>query len=207
MLAMIVMFVLVTPAHATLITRGTGTSVYGTYNLIYDDDLDITWYDYTNAATTWQNQVTWAGGLSVSFGGDIFDDWRLPTTVVGAWVHGYDGTTTGGYNITTSEMGHLFYTELVNLGRYDTSGTYQSGYGLNNTGDFQNLISSVYWSGTESSAGTSTSATAARACSVRSSTTTGWQFVPAMLPPPPLYRNPQLLHYSESALRGWRSMA
>ena len=37
-----------------------------------------------------------------------------------------------------------------NLGYYDTSGSGpQSGWGLNNTGDFQNLISSVYWSGTE----------------------------------------------------------
>jgi hypothetical protein len=36
-------------AHATLIDRGSG--------LIYDTDLNITWYDYTNAMNSWGNQV------------------------------------------------------------------------------------------------------------------------------------------------------
>lgn len=153
MLAMIVMFVLVTPAHATLINRGTDTL---DNRLIYDTDLDITWYDYSNAVNTWDDQVAWATGLSVTFNSTTYDDWRLPTTVDGTYVYGTDGSTTGGYNITNSEMGHLFYTELGNLGYFDTSGSGpQSGWGLNNTGDFQNLISSVYWSGTEYSASTS----------------------------------------------------
>ena len=120
--------------------RGQGSSVHGTYNLIYDPDLDITWYDFSNAIDTWDNQVAWADALSVDFGGTIFDDWRLPTTVDGPYEFGYDGTTTAGYNITTSEMGHLYYTELGNtvLG------------GLSNTGDFQTLNPfGVYWSGTE----------------------------------------------------------
>jgi hypothetical protein len=105
--------------------------------------------------TTWDNQVAWASGLSVTFGSTTYDDWRLPTTVDGLWEWGYDGTTTAGYNITTSEMGHLFYTELGNLGYYGTDGTNpQPGWGLSNTGDFQNLIASVYWSGTEYSADT-----------------------------------------------------
>jgi hypothetical protein len=137
-----------TRAEATLFNRGTDTL---DNRLIYDDDLDITWYDYTNSYDTWANQVAWAGALSVDFGGDTYNDWRLPTTVDGVWEYGTDGTTTAGYNITTSEMGHLFYTELGNLGYYDTSGTYvgDGNWGLNNTGDFQNLISYIYWSGTE----------------------------------------------------------
>ncbi len=53
-------------------------------------------------------------------------------------------------------MGHLFYEELGNLGYYDTSGVYvgDGNWGLNNTGDFQNLYAGVHWSGTEYSADT-----------------------------------------------------
>ncbi|MFQ5585848.1 MAG: PEP-CTERM sorting domain-containing protein [Thermodesulfobacteriota bacterium] len=148
-LAMVIGFT--ATAHATLLVRGTDT--LGN-QLIYDDDLDITWYDYTHGRETWQNQVDWADALTVDFGGTVYDDWRLPSTVDGTYVYGTDGTTTGGYNITTSEMGHLFYTELGNQGYYDTSGAYvgDGNWGLNNTGDFQNLVNSTYWSGTEYSA-------------------------------------------------------
>jgi hypothetical protein len=45
-----------------------------------------------------------------------------------------------GFNITGSEMGHLYYTEL---------GNEQLG-GISNTGDFQDLINHVYWTSTES---------------------------------------------------------
>src|SRR4030065_1429283 len=132
-------------ADATLILLGTGTSVHGTYNLIYDKELDITWYDFTMANDTWQNQVNEGDALSVTFGGNTYDEWRLPSTVDGPFVHGYDGTTTGGYNITTSEMGHLFYTELGNDGMYDTSGgltgcTSGTSDCLANTGGFDNLL-------------------------------------------------------------------
>jgi len=135
-------------AHATLFNQGTDS--LGN-RLIYDNDLNITWYDYTNNYyTTWQNQMDWADALSVTFGSNVYDDWRLPTTVDGPYVWGYDGTTTAGYNITSGEMGHLFYTELGNKGYYATNGTYpQPGWGLTNTGDFQNLLSVLYRSGTE----------------------------------------------------------
>jgi hypothetical protein len=147
LMAVLAVFILVTPAHAILINRGTDTAGN---RLIYDDDFDITWYDFSNAATTWQNQVNWALGLSVTFDSTTYDDWRLPSTADGPFVFGWDGTTTAGYNITTSEMGHLFYTELGNKGLYAIDGTNpQPGYGLTSTGDFQNLISFLYWSGTE----------------------------------------------------------
>jgi hypothetical protein len=68
--------------------------------------------------------------------------------VDGPYVFGYTGNITAGYNITSSEMGHLFYTELGNLGTYNTSGVSQPGYGLMKTGDFANLVNSWYWSGT-----------------------------------------------------------
>jgi hypothetical protein len=138
-------------AHATLILRGTDS--LGN-RLIYDSDLNITWYDYTNPNTTWQNQVNWADALDVNFGGTHYTDWRLPTTVDGPMVWGHDGTTTAGYNITSSEMGHLFYTELGGKGYYATDGTFpQPGWGLSNTGDFQDLWPGEdYFSGTEYSA-------------------------------------------------------
>ena len=61
--------------HAELLTRGTDN--LGN-QLIYDDDLNITWYDYTNAVETWYYHTSWANTLSVNFSGTIYDDWRLP---------------------------------------------------------------------------------------------------------------------------------
>lgn len=149
-----------------------GKATYGgtDYNLIYQADGPfgpITWLDYTTTAyNTWQNQDAWAAGL----GGDITvnldplyyvtdmdfwtTNWRLPKTVDGDWVWGCDGSTTGGYNITTSEMGYLYYESLGNLGLYATDGTErESGYyGLTKTGPFDNLEPYNYWSETEYSA-------------------------------------------------------
>lgn len=115
--------------------------------LIYDSDLDITWYDYTKGPNTWQNQKSWASTLTLDFGGTILDDWRLPYA---------DPVCGVSYNCTSSEIGHLFYVELGNTGRFDVSGN-PTGCGgldepscLTNTGDFQNLqVDWYYWSGTE----------------------------------------------------------
>lgn len=69
------------------------------------------------------------------------------------WVFGYDGTTTAGHNITSSEMGHLYYEELGNVSRTGIDGSYpQANAGLENTGDFENLDGSanaIYYSGTD----------------------------------------------------------
>lgn len=140
-----------TMAHATLINRG--TDMLGN-RLIYDTDLNITWYDYTKSLDTWQNQVNWSDALVVNFGGTIYDDWRLPTvTDIGndGCNYGYSGTDCG-YNVdtSTSEMAYLFYDELGNLAYFDTSGTEaQPGWGLTNTGPFVNLQASFYTSGNE----------------------------------------------------------
>ena len=107
------------------------------------------------------------GELGIRVGGGVngeprprlHDDHRLehrvavPATVDGPWVYGYDGTTTAGYNITTSEMGHLYYSSLGNKGYVATDGTWpQPGWGLKNTSPFINLQADFYWSGTEYSA-------------------------------------------------------
>ncbi len=145
--------------QATLVTIGTATYGGSDYNLIWDDNNNgnsVVWLDYTNAQASWTAQNSWAAGLDGSLTYNIDSaytvswdtDWRLGSTVDGEYQHGYNGTTTAGYNITTSEMGHLYYEELGNLGGYDTSGNNQAGYGLINTGDFENLTEEGYWSGT-----------------------------------------------------------
>ena len=90
----------------------------------YDTDLDITWLRNANVngQMDWDTAVAWADGYNL--GGH--SDWRLPTGACYGW------------NCRSSEMGHLWYDELGN-----------SPGPMTNTGDFQNLLSSVYWSGTE----------------------------------------------------------
>lgn len=157
------LLILVAPARATLLTIGTANYEGNSYNLIYDSGSpmgSVVWLDYTQGSRTWSNQTIWASGLngagvltytlkpgySINWTGD----WRLPTTVDGVYNFGYNGTTTAGYNVTNSELGHLYYTELGNTGFQDINGAFQNGYGLTQTGDFHNLISNWYWSGTES---------------------------------------------------------
>lgn len=149
-------------AHATLVTIGTARYNGVDYNLIWDDDNNgnsVVWLDYTHQGEYWTNQTAWTAGLVSDLSIDlsagysvIWDDisWRLPHTLDGSLDFGYDGSTTRGYNITSSEMGHLFYEELGNKGLYAVDGTTpQDGWGLTHTGDFQHLIKSRYWSDTE----------------------------------------------------------
>jgi len=152
------------PGHATLIDNGGG--------LIYDTDLNITWYDYTYApqnqgnggdGATWDQAMSWATGLNA--GGVV--GWRLPHVLpVNGSGYNYNwsahGSTDVGYNIsapgsvypgsTSSEMAYLYYVELGNKGEYDINGNFpQPGWGLVNMGPFYNLRPFHYWSGTECS--------------------------------------------------------
>jgi hypothetical protein len=97
------------PANAALTSIGTATYSGSSYNLIYEDDQKLIWLDYSHGYANWQSQRDWATGLNasgvlaynlnpglnVTWGGE----WRLPSTVDGPYVYGYDGTTTGGYNV------------------------------------------------------------------------------------------------------------
>lgn len=152
-------------ADAQFTIIGTATYDGEVYNLIYAESQGLVWLDYSNRGNRWDLQVAWAHGLnspgiltckfnpgvSVSWDGD----WRLPATRDGARTFGYDGTTTAGFNITTSEMGFLYYLLLGNEGYYDKNGTQGSGWypdaewGFHNTGPFANLQNDMYWSGTE----------------------------------------------------------
>lgn len=155
-------------AQASLVVVGYGTFNTGgvtyTEKLIYDSDLDITWLDYTKGYDFWEPQLTWATALEVSMNGQVFDEWRLPQVLpLNGSTYNYDvrfdGSTDSGYNIsatdtayagsTASEMAHLYYTTLGNKSFHYFDGTSpQPGYGLQNTGPFDNLGESVYWSNT-----------------------------------------------------------
>ena len=131
------LFVVSSSSHAALYDRGNG--------LIYDDVLDITWMQDANYAQTsgyaaanavinesygsfsifpggqmgWDAAKTWVEQLN--YGG--YDDWRLP----------FADEPIELYNITTSDLGHMFYNNLSNLGYRDTNGNIRpSGYGLTN---------------------------------------------------------------------------
>lgn len=144
---------MVSPTTAQAELQNLGEDSLGN-RLIYDTDLDITWYDFTNTASTWQSQVDWTEALAVTFGDSVYVDWRLPTTVDGQYATlGYNGSTFSGWNITTSEMGHLYYgPELGNTGSRDVLGSWTGCGGSGEPtcfvgfGEFLNLQSGRYWS-------------------------------------------------------------
>ena len=135
----------------------------GTVTQIRNDGSMLMWLKDANYSKTsgydadgrmtWDQAQTWIGYLnsSIYLG---YDDWRLPYTlpvdgssyvIVG---NNYDGSIDYGYNISSpnSELGYMFYAELDNKGRYDTSGQTQTGYGLSYKGPFTNLLSTYYLS-------------------------------------------------------------
>ena len=134
-------------------------------DLIYDDDLGITWllnanYAQTNGDDTddlmsWDDAKTWANDLSYLG----HNDWRLPSAKLmnhSDPCFAKNGSCDKGYNNTNGELGHMFYTNLNNIGRYAANGPPQRGYGLSNTefdsggvdGDsksFLDLEENYYW--------------------------------------------------------------
>jgi hypothetical protein len=129
-------------ANADLATIG--TAIYGSqeYNLIYEDDQELVWLDYTRNAA-WQNQKTWAYFLGTSLTINLYEGYS--TTI--SWTTGWRLPSAGdnpqyGYS-DTSEMGHLYYESLGAV----------AGGPLGDAGPFENLETSLYdpwyWSGTE----------------------------------------------------------
>jgi len=118
-------------AYAYLIVRGEDS--LGN-KLIFDTDFNITWYDYTHDPADWGSQLGWASSLSVDFVGNIYDDWRLPTSL------NQDGSgPSSGFNVSSSEMGHLYYAELGNIA---------GNGGYSNSGVFSDLQKGTYWTST-----------------------------------------------------------
>lgn len=155
-------------AGAELIVIGTADYNGKAYKLIYEDDQELIWLDYSLPNNRWPQQMSLVskmneqGVLTYRFNSNVKvfwqGSWRLSLAVDDARKNGNDGTTSAGCNITTSEMGHLYYISLGNLGYYDTEGNPRPGwgeprdqesYGLKNTGPFDNLRYDSYWTGTE----------------------------------------------------------
>ena len=141
-----------------------------TFEAYYDTVLNITWLADTNPAGLmgWTRANAWAEALDVNG----VTGWRLPTNTP---VNGIsfnttvstDGTTDSGTATTTtdgadggwrdvegnsvSEMGHMFYVTLGNVGQCDPAlpwCTEPIDYGLTNTGPFSDFLFH-YWSGAE----------------------------------------------------------
>lgn len=128
LLAITVLPGLGTMAKGELINRGKDNSGN---NLVYDTDLDITWYDYSYFAPEYQDAVTWVNHLSVKMGTTEFTDWRLPSVVKGE-----DYSFDSPYR---TEMGHLYLVELINnevLYPWNFPNVWR---------DFDRLIGGYYW--------------------------------------------------------------
>ncbi|MBU4260754.1 MAG: PEP-CTERM sorting domain-containing protein [Proteobacteria bacterium] len=147
----LLMFSVAGTAQATLTTIGIATYGGSDYNLIWDNDNNgnsVIWLDYTHDKTNWEEQNTWAAGLDSSLTcridaayrvdwGD--SSWRLPSA---------GANSSADYNQITSEMGHLFYEEL-GLQSYPDRDYQLVTTAELNASNFDNLIASWYWSGTE----------------------------------------------------------
>lgn len=128
----LICFCLPSAASASLLIRGTDTQGN---KLIYDTDLDITWYDFTNKYGSWDVQKAWVENLVVEFNGTSYDDWRLPQGLLT-----YDDFSKFYYN-TDIELGHLYYTELGNPA-FDRPIPNNPDL---NFGVFENLVDYLYW--------------------------------------------------------------
>lgn len=147
--------------ESTLLPRDLDSNLGNGYEAYYDTALNITWLANANknGEMSWADANTWASDLTD--GG--FTDWRLPATLpvsgttlsdpFGAGGNN-NGTTNVGYGGTASEMGHLYYVTLGNLGRCTPNNALPFAcdlppvFGLTNTGPFSGLQSRRYWSGT-----------------------------------------------------------
>lgn len=148
------LLVISSPSPAELIDRGGG--------LIYDTELDITWLQDANYASSsgvdedgamsWDSANNWASNLEYydSVRNVVWSDWRLPSTQIpdDSCTDDEAGTAPSldptGFNCTGSELGHLYYTEL--------GGT--AGEWIINSNDpdlslFKNIQIGLYWSQTE----------------------------------------------------------
>ena len=100
----------------------------GTYTLTTAD------FNTTTGAMTWWGAQAWANNLSL--GG--YTDWTLPSTADAANPNNY------GYNITTSQMGDLFYNQLGGEVAISITATHNDNYNL-----FSNVQYYGYWSSSE----------------------------------------------------------
>lgn len=131
-----------------------------TFEAFYDTTLKVTWItDWTiSGRMNWYDAQSWAQNLRY-FG---VTGWRLPSVipingVAFDFSESNNGSTDFGHGQTgvgwglASELGHMYYVTLGNLGSCvpdssaPSSCIYQPGYGYSNTGPFSNLAADGYW--------------------------------------------------------------
>ncbi|MGD9948942.1 MAG: DUF1566 domain-containing protein [Desulfobulbus sp.] len=127
---------------------------------IYDSAQNLCWTknaNLNNGKLDLEGALEWINELNeIKYGG--YSDWRLPYTPDGvsedgAWRYDNNVNSTK-YNVTVSELGHLFYEDLQLQGRYSSSGTKNTDYGLRDKDTpFDNLQSDYYWFGTPTKIG------------------------------------------------------
>ena len=160
------------PVDAALFDRGGGLIYDDVLDITWLQDANYAQTSGFDAdgRMTWVQANDWANGLTYydSVRDVTYDDWRLPTVrpidgVSFEILRSSDATTDRGYAPTTtdgtdggwrdvngdpvSEMGHMYYVSLANLGGCDPSLPYctpQAGSGLVNSGPFSN-IQDLYW--------------------------------------------------------------
>jgi len=167
-------------SQAALFDRGGGLIYDDVLDITWLQDANYAdtsdWFAAgTNGAMPWLNAMTWTSNLSYydSVRDVTYDDWRLPTmspvngidfqsgfSTDGTKDLGYAATTTDGSDggwrdasgAPVSEMGHMYYVNLANLGMCDPSlpfCTEQADWGLNYTGPFINVQNNGYWTDTK----------------------------------------------------------
>lgn len=122
------------------------------HNIVCDTLLETYWTrgPDSKGIMTWNEAKQWIKELNdKKFGG--FNDWRLPWTPDGTW--GYDGNANvSKYNVTDSELGHLYYKNLGLLGKLNKDRSENAEFGLGDKKTiFGDLPSGLYWFGTISS--------------------------------------------------------
>ncbi len=101
----LLMFSFTINVQAALEIRGSGSiqGGSGSYQLIYDNILNVTWFDYTPGVVEWNDAKTWAEDLVVEFGSNNYSNWRLPSTDI------TDGFFGANIINPQAELSHLFY--------------------------------------------------------------------------------------------------
>jgi hypothetical protein len=133
-------------AHAVLQGRDLNGSV-GSFEAYYDTELNITWLADAdmNGPMTWDAANTWVANLSFTDGVNVYDNWRLPSTLQpDLSCSTQSGGDSYGYNCTGSEMGHLFYSELGGAALQSILSSADP-----DVVKFANLQALPYWSATE----------------------------------------------------------
>ena len=164
---------------ATVYDTGLGISWLKNANLAATDTFGVSGILSGGYMMSWNTAIQWIGAMnSADYLG--YSNWRLPTTapINGStfnYNNNYNGTTDVGYNIsapgtayagaTGSELAYMYYNDLGLKGSINPDGTYNPNSGIYgngmyggqaNVGPFQNLQSSVYFSGTEYAPGSNT---------------------------------------------------